>query len=369
MKIGLFGGTFNPPHNTHVNIAKHAVTQLNLDKLLIIPCGLPPHKYCDVDKRIRLRLCELAFCRVAKTETWDYEILKADKSYTVETLREVKKRYPDCELYLIIGGDSLKNFDKWYCPDEIASLATLAVAARESELPTNLLNDVKRRFNAQLVVLDVVPNAVSSTDIRLRYQFGKDNAEYVPKAVDEYVLNNGLYAEYRDMALKLKTYLKPERLEHTFYVVKRGLEFASADEYDKVFVTCLLHDCAKFIDEADYCKYGFVKPADMPKPVVHSFLGAKVAQIDFGVNDPEILDAITYHTTGRPNMTRLEKIVYIADKTEQTRPYPLEHLLTGSLDEIFIKCLVEANEYRVEAHGDSDFTLTDETLEFYKVNV
>lgn len=367
MKIGIFGGTFNPPHNTHVNIARQAVAQLRFDKLLVVPCGIPPHKYCGVDKLVRLQLCNLAFAGVAcsdVTEVWDYEIRKDTASYTVETLREVKRLYPDSELYLIIGGDSLANFSKWYRSDEIAGLATLAVADREKSGETNE-NETFRLLNANVVHLDVQPNDVSSTEIRLRYQFGKDNSSYVPRNVDEFVLKNKLYADYRDTALKLQGYLKPERFEHTFYVVKRGLEFASSEEYGKVFTACLLHDCAKYVSERDYSKYGFECPSNMPKTVVHSFLGAEVAKRDFNVCDEEVLNAIRYHTTGRPEMTRLDKIVYVADKTEQTRPYPLEHLLSGTLDEIFLKCLVEANEYRVEAHGDSDFELTNLTLKYY----
>lgn len=366
MKIGIFGGTFNPPHDTHVNIARQAAEQLRLDKLLVVPCGIPPHKYCGVDKLVRLELCKLAFDNVGRGagEVFDYEIRKDTASYTVETLTEVKRLYPDAELYLIIGGDSLNKFNKWYRPDEIARLATLAVADREKSGETNE-NEAFRSLNANVVHLDVQPNDVSSTEIRLRYQFGKDNSAYVPESVDEYVLEHKLYADYRDTALKLQGYLKPERFEHTFYVVKRGLEFASSEEYDKVFTACLLHDCAKYVSERDYVKYGFTCPDNMPKHVVHSFLGAEVAKRDFNVCDEEVLNAIRYHTTGRPEMTRLDKIVYVADKTEQTRPYPLEHLLSGTLDEIFLKCLAEANEYRVEAHGDSDFELTNLTLKYY----
>lgn len=367
MKIGVFGGTFNPPHLTHVNIALQAIKQLDLDKLLVVPCGDPPHKKCDSDKFVRLDLCRLAFSGVAEIEVWDYEILKPAKSYTVETLREVARLFPNAELYLVVGADSLINFSTWHRPEEIAAMATLAVAARENELQDEWVNSVKRKYNANVVALNVKPNAVSSTEVRLRYQFGLRNGEYVPEKVDEYITKNNLYAEYRDMASKLKGYLKPQRLEHTFYVVKRGLELAREEERDKVFVACLLHDCAKYVEEKDYAKYGFARPDNMPIPVVHSFLGANVAEKDFGVTDSEILDAITYHTTGRPNMSRLEKIVYVADKTEQTRPYPLEHLLSGTLDEMFLKCLAEANEYREQAHGDSDFALTDATLKFYKL--
>lgn len=368
MKIGLFGGTFNPPHNTHVNIVRQAVKQLHTDKLLLVPCGDPPHKYCDVDKLLRLELCRRAFDGVTDcgvTEVFDYEIMRSGKSYTVETLREVKRLYPDAELYLIIGGDSLADFSKWYRPDEIARLATLAVAERAGEAFDEAAAKAASNYGADAVRLDITPNAVSSSEIRLRYQFGMDNSSLVPKAVDDFVMSRGLYCNYRDTATKLKGYLTPQRLSHTFYVVKRGLEFASADNYDKVFLACLLHDCAKYVSERDYAKYGFTPPKAMPQPVIHSFLGALVAQADFGVTDKEVLDAIAYHTTGRPNMTELDKIVYVADKTEQTRPYPLEHLLQGNLDEIFLKCLAEANEYRVEAHGDTDFELTDRTLKYY----
>lgn len=371
MKIGLFGGTFNPPHLAHVNIARQAIKQLNLDKLLIVPCGFPPHKSCDVDKLVRLKLCSLAFDNVANAKVWDYEISKEGKSFTIETLRAARELYPKAEIYLIIGGDSLASFDTWYCPAEIASMAALVVAERDAGL-AEAIDKVKRQYNADVVTLDVTPDKVSSTDIRLRYQFGFDNSDYVPKAADEYILSNGLYAKFRDMALKLRDYLKPERLNHTFYVVKRGLELCNDEERDDVFVACLLHDCAKYLTEKDYARYRFVAPTGMPKPVVHSFLGAYVAHVDFGIDDDaggkygSILGAIAYHTTGRPNMSRLEKIVYAADKTEQTRPYPLEHLLSGTLDEIFLKCLFEANEYRVQAHGDSDYWMTDWTLKYYK---
>lgn len=361
MKIGLFGGTFNPPHNTHVNIARQAIAQLGLDKLLIVPCGTPPHKHSDVDKYARLQLSRIAFAGVG--EVWDYEVLKDGKSYTVETLREAKRLYPQAELYLIIGGDSLASFHKWYRPEEIAELAVLAVADRGS---ANTERDAfEYNGNAKVVCLKTEPNAVSSTEIRLRYQFGKDNGGLVPTAADEYVKANKLYAKYRDMTAKLQTYLTPERFDHTFYVVKRGLELAAEQEYDKAFTACLLHDCAKHMGESDCAQYGFVKPDGMPKQVMHAFLGAEVAKRDFNVTDEEVLDAIRYHATGRPNMTRLDKLVYVADKTEQTRRYPIDGLLKGSLDNMFLLCLSQVEAYRAKVSGNNDFDLTDQTLAFY----
>lgn len=365
MKLGIFGGTFNPPHNMHVKIAEIAKAQLSLDRLIVMPCGIPPHKTCGVAAETRLALAKAAFegCEIS-----DYEISKAGASYTVETLRHFKTLYPEAQLFLIIGGDSFENFDKWYMPKEIATLATLAVADRASAVTEETRRRIASSTGGKFVFLDIVPNGISSTEIRLRYQFGMDNAQLVPQAVDKYVLQHNLYAEFRETALKLRGYLTEQRLRHTFYVVKRGLEFAREQERDKVFLACLLHDCAKYIAPADYAKYGFVKPSDMPDPVVHSFLGECVAKQDFGVRDEEVLSAIAYHTTGRPDMTRLEKIVYVADKTEETRPYPLEHLLRGSLDDILKACLEEANSYKIARHGREEYALSRDTLRFYLPN-
>lgn len=364
MNVGIFGGTFNPPHKTHILIAKQAKAQLSLDKLIVMPCGIPPHKSTDVDAVTRLRLAKLAFGSFAEVD--DFEITKQGKSYTSETLREIKRRYPDSALFLIIGGDSFEQFDTWHCPREIASLCTLAVAARAHNLSPQTVERIGQNTGAKFVTLDVCPNEVSSSEVRLRYQFGLPNSEFVPAEADEFILRNGLYSRFRQVAEKLRSYLTKERFMHTFFVVKRGLELANDNEKDKVFLACLLHDCAKYIPPERYAFYGFEKPSDMPEPVVHSFLGALVAEKDFGICDAEILDAISFHTTGRPAMTRLEKIVYVADKTEQTRPYPLAHLVTGTLDEQFKKCLAEATLHTKSSHGKTSlYPLSEQTLNYY----
>ena len=364
MKIGIFGGTFNPPHNTHVDIVTAAKNQLGLDKVIVVPCGDPPHKTCDMKGSVRLELAKLAFEGIA--EISDYELNKEGKSYTVETLRHFVETYPDAELYLIIGGDSLKNFGKWYRPAEIAELCTLAVAPRGlRKTPKRTVERIEEKYGATVVTLDMKPNTVNSSEIRLRYEFGLDNSHLVPKAVNDYVLTHRLFGERREMIDKLRGYLNEDRFSHTYYVVKRGLEICKESELDDVFTACLLHDCAKCITPNDYAKYDFVPQPDMPSSVIHSFLGAEVAKRDFGVTDPQILDAIAYHTTGRPNMTRLDKIVYVADKTEDSRPYPLAHLKRGSLDKMFIKCLVEAYEVCLERHHDSVCPLSEQTIDYY----
>ena len=359
MKIGLFGGTFNPPHKTHVNMARQAVAQLGLDKLIVMPCGDPPHKKTDVDKLHRLAMCQIAFDGIG--EVSDYEITKSGKSYTVDTLEHLHQMHPNDEFFLIIGEDSFRDFDKWYMPQQILSLATLAVCERggvdSSQMEQKYLGKIRK------VVFE--PNDVSSTEIRLRYNFRLPNNQFVDGKVDEFITQNNIYSAKTDVVDKLRTYVTDtKRFNHTYYVVKRGLELAPSHLKEKAFWACLLHDCAKNLPAERYADYQFA-PNDMPRPIIHAFLGAIVAERDFGITDKEILDAIKYHCTARPNMTELDMLVYVADKTEQTRPFPTEHLLKGTLKDMFIACLVEANDFCLTTHGDEMYYLTKDALDFY----
>lgn len=362
MNIAIYGGTFNPPHKTHINIAKQAKLQFGIDKLIVMPCGIPPHKKCEINKSTRLELCKLAFGSFA--EVSDYEIQKKTASYTVETLRHFKQLYPNDNLFLVMGRDSLRNLPNWYCPKEICQLATLIVAGRGTSVGDNIIQQMHDAIGAKILVLKGKISRTNSSEIRLSYQFGLDCSLEVTSEVDEYIRQHGLYKQHSRAISKLQSYLTPQRYLHTFYVVKRGLQFAEDDEKDKAFWACLLHDCAKYVPKEKHAHYGFCQ-GDLPDPVVHAFLGAKVAKQDFGISDPEILDAIAYHTTARPNMTRLDKIVYVADKTEETRPYPIGRLVAGGLDKSFKKCLLEANGYTKQNHRHSLHPLTDQALKFY----
>ena len=359
MKIGLFGGTFNPPHKTHLNMAHQAVSQLQLDKLIIMPCGDPPHKKTDVDKLDRLAMCKIAFDGMG--EVSDYEITRVGKSYTVDTLQHLHETYPNDQLFLIIGEDSFRDFEKWYKPQQILSLAKLAVCERDGVDSSQM----EQKYLGKIAKVSFEPTDVSSTEIRLRYNFRLPNTQFVDDAVDKFILQNNVYAHKTQVVDKLRTYVTdPKRFNHTYYVVKRGLELCPSYLKEKAFWACLLHDCAKNLPAERYADYGF-DPQDMPRPIIHAFLGALVAEKDFGITDTEILDAIRYHCTARPNMTELDMLVYVADKTEQTRPFPTEHLLKGSLTDMFVACLVEANDFCLTTHGSDRHPLTQQALDYY----
>lgn len=362
MKVGIFGGTFNPPHKTHLQIATAAIKQLSLDKLLVFPCGDPPHKACYEDAAHRLQMTRLAFGDIAQVEVDSYEIAADGKSYTAKTLQYVKQLYPTAQLYLIIGADSLAYLQDWYQPQTILSLAQVVVYGRKGFDLDSEITKQQQLLNANFLVINGNDTADNSTQIRLNYQFGLPQTSTLPK-VDEYVCANGLYQEHLPMCSKLKDYLKPSRLSHTYHVVKAGLQLKSNCPTDKVFVACALHDVAKYVTADNYGKYNF-DAGNLPQSVVHAFLGEKVARQDFGVTDEEILNAIKYHTTARPNMTELDMVVYVADKVEESRPYPISHLFAPTLLQTFYNVLVEASDV-VKQSGKPMHPLTQQALDYY----
>ncbi len=363
MKVAIFGGTFNPPHKTHVEIANQAVRQLNLDKLLVVPCGQPTHKLCFVDKAKRMDMAKLAFAHLP-VEIEPYEIDSDKPNYTLDTVKYIKSRYPSAQLFLIIGGDSLRDYDSWHCPDELAKLVTFAVAERKGVDLSNAKQHCVSQYGMNIVSIQLDATDYSSTEIRLKYQYGMDVNE-VPQEVDEYIKRNGLFCEYRPMTSKLQSYLTPKRYSHTFYVTKVGLQLKSKCSEQDIFVACTLHDCAKYIGKDEYSLYNFKNDDNLPEPVVHAFLGAIVAQKDFGVSNKTILDAIKYHTTGRPDMTELDMVVYVADKIEQSRPYPTQHLVKNSLEATFLAVLIEAYEVCLKRNRATS-PLTLEAIQYYE---
>lgn len=373
MKIGIFGGTFAPVHNGHINIAKSAIAQLGLDKLIVMPNGLPPHKECVLDKNDRFAIAELAFGDIPTVEISDYEIKKGGANYSYETLEYLSSVYPLAELYFVIGGDSLRDFRFWKNPKKIASLATLVVAERGSKMPAEDLQKLKDDYSAKILFLDFQPISVSSTDLRVRYRFGDDNLEYLPKKVDGYIKQRGLFADSVNKVQILKTLLTEKRFLHTKSVVEAGVDFARANgiSEEKVFLGCLLHDCGKNISEDKWLDYGFSNQDELLPPILHSGLGVLVAQKDFGVNDAEILDAIRFHTTAKPQMSPLAMLVFVADKAEKTRKYDTSEyysLALTDLEKAFKKVLYDMYLIALNKYGAKNVDKTTiSALKYYKL--
>ncbi len=192
IKTGIFGGAFDPPHNGHIRLAEEAVQQLKLKKLLIIPTYNAPHKdtsAASFDER--MAMCSLAFGHIEGAEISDIERTLGGTSYTINTVRALKKLCPDSVFYLLIGGDMLFGFKKWYRYEALLNETKVCAVARDNDSFIDMMefaNEIGR-----VKVLPTKAVEVSSTEIRAGLRSGGDVSQLVPKSVMEYIEAHGLY--------------------------------------------------------------------------------------------------------------------------------------------------------------------------------
>ncbi len=336
MKIGLFGGTFNPPHLGHVEAASQAVKALNLDKLLIVPDALPPHKDLpegSPDDAGRLRMSELAFEKVKHAKVSDMEIRRGGRSYTVDTLRRLREKYPGDKLFLLMGTDMLLCFEEWREFREILSLAALAVFGRGAQdMPAiqRAAANLREKYGANIEVLDIRVREASSTDIRslLRERKGR---ELLPEPVYAEIIRHRWYGarpEFEWLRQKAYAMLEPKRVAHVKGCEEEAVRLALrwGADVERAREAAILHDITKkekLPEQLRLCeKYGILLD-DMEREegkLLHSKTGAGIAKYEFGCDD-EVYGAIFWHTTGKEDMALLEKVIYMADYIEPNRDF------------------------------------------------
>jgi len=348
MKIGVYGGTFNPPHLGHITAAKAVFEMLGLDLLLLIPAGVPPHKQMPegsptADQRLEMtRLAGEQLGLGNQVRILDLELKREGRSFTADTLEELKKQYPEDELWLLMGTDMFLTLQAWRSPEKILSLAGIAAFGR-TEADSEELFAVQREYlsrtypQARIFTL-TIPGVVDISSTELRERLAKGNgSEFLAPVVYGYVLREGLYRTGADMKnLTLEqlrpvalSYLKHRRIPHVLGTEQEAIRLAQryGADVEKARRAALLHDCTKKLEMEEQLalceKYGMEldELEQVALKLLHSKTGAAIARDVFGVDD-EIYSAIYYHTTGRANMTLLEKIIYLADYIEPTRDFP-----------------------------------------------
>ena len=341
MRLGIYGGTYSPPHIGHLRAAEFAIEALKLDRLLLIPTGVSPHKEmsagaCADD---RLQMLRLSAAGVEKAEVSDIEIRREGSSYTVDTLRALKETYPEDTLVLLMGTDMLLSFHAWREPEAILSLAELAVFCRGEKGEKEKLSaqkEVLEAMGARVTLLQNPVTAISSTDLRRMLVFGCADPFLMP-GVGDYIREKGLYGTGKDrqnlpmeeLEAEVVSLLNPNRVAHVLGCRDCALELAGLYGENEVDAARagLLHDITKAIDgplQLTLCaEYGMVLDEfsqAYPK-TLHALTGSLVAERIFGENE-NVVRAICHHTTGRADMTMLEKIIYIADYVERNRNFP-----------------------------------------------
>ena len=353
--------------------ARQAAKALELDKLLLIPTRVPPHKALTEDvagPEHRLEMARFAVQALnldGVAEASDLELRREGKSYTLDTLREIRALYPKGELFLLLGTDMFLTFHQWRHPEEIAKLCTLCAFHRSALDSAGDFASQKRRlerkFGAHVKFVDLQEVVdISSTRLRQMLPAGQGR-EFLAPAVYGCILREGLYGTNADLRrLRLEdlrcvalSMLDPRRIPHVLGTEETAAALAlrwGADE-ESARRAALLHDCTKKFDkelQMALCRQYGIEPDAAERregKLLHAITGAAVAYADFGVSG-EVRDAIRWHTTGKADMTLLEKIIYLADYIEPTRNFgalkELRPLAYEDLDRAILRGLTIAVE-------------------------
>lgn len=373
MRIGIFGGSFDPIHSEHISLARQAVKDLSLDKLFVMPAANPPHKpwktlTSDED---RLAMCRLAFEDDERIFVSDYELSQGGVSYTYLTVEHFRAEYAGAELFFLMGTDMLRNFPLWKNPERILESCTLAVCARAEEegWAQAELIEFRRRYGKDFAVLSYQGKDVSSTQIRVLSGAGIDLTEYTDEKVANYIREKGLYQVVGGVdSLALQ---KPLRAAHSIRVALLAAKRANGLKIDegKAIQAALLHDCAKNLPMDSPLLDGFRLPEGCPPAVAHQYAGEYVARKRLGVTDPEVLSAIACHTSGKPQMSALDKLIFLSDLVEDERSYDgverLRKLFWEDIDECLLKSLQETVEYLLRS-GQPIYERTLRAKDYYE---
>ena len=317
--ILIIGGSFDPIHNGHLYIAEKAASKLKVDEVWFLMAKTPRWKKLSTPQSDRVKMLKLALKGYPNYRYQDFEIKNTkgkEINYTINTARAFKKQYPDHKFYYLIGTDHLDKLGEWKEIDELSKIFTFVLANRPGyqivKASIKKYGVVELGFEGPLVSSTLVRNFLS-----------KD----VPSDVLEYIAQNGLYLEN-----KLKIDLTEWRYAHTLRVTRLAVKLAKANKLDakQTYIAAMLHDCAKELPkdlQLEIMKSYFKDEIESSPQIYHQFTGAIIAETTYNIKDKNILQAIRYHATASANMSKLDKVIYCADKLEPGRDYEAAKLI------------------------------------------
>ncbi len=384
-KIALFGGTFDPIHNGHIRLAAEFARRLKLDKVILMPTYVPPHKVKPemAPAADRLEMCRLAAGNDPLFTVSDLEISRGGASFTADTLETLCGQYPEARWYLITGADMFLTMGTWWRFEDIAATAVLCAAPRDGVSMAEL-EAYAARLEAEGAVcaLENIPlTPLSSTEIREKLRRGEAVDQLVPAAVAGYIAAKRLYTEGEETRLNrdeqfieiIRGRLTPARFRHSLAVAEEAERLAKKYGADpaRARTAGILHDILKDAGEdaqlqifQDFAILLDNVEQQAPK-LWHARAGAVFIEKVLGVTDPDILTAVRYHTTARAGMSPLEKVLFIADFTSADRDYKDVDVMRRLADEGLSQAMLYALSYTIRDLVKKQAAIHPDTLAAY----
>ena len=355
MNVGIFGGTFNPPHKE-------------------LPAGSP-------DGCVRLEMARMAFKGVKNALVSDVELRRAGKSYTIDTVEQVLREYKGAQIYLILGCDMYTDLEAWKDAGRLLTLVLPAVLSRDDDDAEKIklhAERIKNQFGVNTKTVANIITPISSSQLRQLLK-NRGGAGYIDDTIYAYIIKHRLYGAKPDWDwLRSRAYsmLDPARIPHVRGCEESALSLAErwGADLDDAREAAILHDITKRLSLEDNLRildtHGIMtdRLEYSEEKLLHSKTGAVLAKAEFGVSDA-VAEAIRWHTTGRAYMSKLEKIIYLADYIEPTRKFDgvgaLRELACESLDKAVIMGL-ELSVEDMKARGITPNRTTFDALDDLK---
>ena len=345
----LFGGTFDPPHNGHLRIAKAASDELGAN-VVFIPAKTPRWKTTEESQDDRLSMLKIAL-KEADNDHFaidEYELKKDDGiSYTIDTVRHFREAYPNESFYFLMGGDEANRFHAWKDAEELSKICQIVYCSRPD---IALDKENIDRFNMMGLEYNESGD-VSSSDIRTLKSVD------APKSVLDYIEENKLY-----YVRKIESCIGEKRMRHSLSVAHLAEKIIEANKLNslkgKGYIAGAIHDLAKYLSHEEGIKaakseFPDVDFSQIPDFAIHQYAGVALAREMFGINDRDILEAVSCHCLAKKEMTPLSKILYCSDKIEPTRGYDSSGYIAACIDDYRkgYEIVLQANEDFLKEHG------------------
>lgn len=384
--IAVVGGTFDPIHGGHLRLGQAALSAMHLDEVWFMPSGSNNYRSLTglrAEKYHREAMVRLAIGQQEKFRFSDWECAQPGSTYTSKTFAQLNATFPEVVWYYVVGADTLNSLKYWEEPELICNSVILLVAGRQEQVSSDSLQQtagaLRERYGADIRFIPWNDYPISSTKVRRDHGTGSLEPGLVPPEVLDYMKRHHLYRPLQELSdrelleragagpleyecyERLTTLLTPRRVKHCLGVMHMAMLLADAYRnvpLEKARLAGLLHDCGRTENNAH-------------NALAHAPAGARMAKQLFGVSDEEILSAIRWHTTGRPGMTELEKIVYVADYIEPFRSHMVnldKARRIAYTDLNHAVSFMAENTFRyLESREEDIDPVTLEVMEYYKV--